>query len=250
MNAQIVLTPAEAKRLIAKAVVNLPSVRKALQHGIVAVGKGSTNAYVAEELLGCAIDKKRYVIGMRLPAKSDRSWIPEGRLSDIVLRNGQLVPNAAVTEIVKEMGRGDVLIKGANALEPSRRMAGIYVGHNMGGTIGATWGIAVARGVRMVIPVGLEKLVGSSMADLAAHFLAAEYDDDENVGFMPVTGEIITEIEALQSLCGVDALHTGSGGLGGAEGSTHFLLSGDREAVATAVRLVQAVQGEPPFASL
>lgn len=77
MHGQIVLTPAESKRLIARGVVASATVQAALHAGIVAVAKGTTNSYVVEEFLGKAIDKQRYVTGLRLPAKNDRSWIPK-----------------------------------------------------------------------------------------------------------------------------------------------------------------------------
>ena len=44
-----ILTVAESKRLIAKAVAQMPIVKNALENGMVIVIKGTTNAYVAEE---------------------------------------------------------------------------------------------------------------------------------------------------------------------------------------------------------
>lgn len=250
MHAQVVLTPAESKRLIARGVVASTTVQAALKAGIVAVGKGTTNSYVVEELLGKPIDKQRYVTGLRLPVKADRAWIPEGRLDDVVLKEGKPVDGATTTGIISQMTRGDVFVKGANAVEPSRKMAGIYLGHSAGGTIGAVCGTIAARGIRLVIPVGLEKLVCSSIADLAAQIQAAVYESGEQAGFMPVCGEIITEIEALQILHGVTAMHMGSGGVGGAEGSVHLLIEGDKENVSAAVAHIGQIQGEKPFAGL
>jgi hypothetical protein len=250
MNAQVVLTPAESKRLIARGVAAAPFVKRALAHGVVAIAKGTTNAYVVEEILGRPIDKQRYVTGLRLPAKSDMSWVPQGRLDDVVLKQGQVVPGAVVTEYITQMSRGDVFIKGANILDISRKEAGIYLGHNTGGTIGATWGTITARGIRLVIPVGLEKLSSSPVSRLARLMAAAEYEQGERVGLMPVTGEIITEIEALQFLYGVNAVQMGAGGVGGAEGSVHLLLEGEKAAIAAALAGIDEIQGEKPFAQL
>ena len=47
-----VLTPAESKRLIGKAVANLEEVKKAKTDDQILIGHGSTNVYVAEEILG------------------------------------------------------------------------------------------------------------------------------------------------------------------------------------------------------
>ena len=46
------LTPAESKRLIAKAVVRLPEVRHAWENGRIIIGNGTTTGFVAAELLG------------------------------------------------------------------------------------------------------------------------------------------------------------------------------------------------------
>ena len=58
MFTEVVLTVAESKRLIAKGVAGHPDVLTALSRGIVVVCKGTTNAYVVEELLG---DRKSVV---------------------------------------------------------------------------------------------------------------------------------------------------------------------------------------------
>ena len=53
----VVLTVSESKRLIAKGVANLDIVKKALERGMIAIAKGTTNGYVVEELLNKRIDK-------------------------------------------------------------------------------------------------------------------------------------------------------------------------------------------------
>jgi hypothetical protein len=55
MQALFTLTPSESKRLIAKAVAALPEVQEAREHGYLVIGRGSTNAYLIEELLGAPI---------------------------------------------------------------------------------------------------------------------------------------------------------------------------------------------------
>ena len=56
---QFYLTPAAGKRLIAKGVTALPAVRAALLQGTVVIVAGTTNGYVAEEVL--ASDRKSVV---------------------------------------------------------------------------------------------------------------------------------------------------------------------------------------------
>ena len=58
VSALVVLTSSESKRLVAKGVAALPEVRQALQEGFVIIGRGTTNAFVAEELTGGKIENK------------------------------------------------------------------------------------------------------------------------------------------------------------------------------------------------
>lgn len=249
--ASVVLTVAESKRLIAKGVAALQSVQRALKEGMIAIAKGTTNAYVVEELLGRTIDKPAYTTGLTMPRKTmHTSGLREQKLPDIVLKNGVPVEGMTVIEAVKHMGKGDVFIKGANALDYRRKTAGILIGHPEGGTIGATIGTIVARRIELVIPVGLEKLVYEDIETLSVKTRAP--DDElltETPTLMPVTGTIITEIEALKLLCDVEATLIASGGVAGAEGSVRLMIEGDSEKVKRALQLIESIQGEPPFVS-
>ena len=60
-------------------------------------------------------------------------------------------------------------------------------------------------------------------------------------------GRIITEIEALAVLAGVEALPMAAGGINGAEGATWFLAWGDEAMLDRCRAIVDSVQGEPPF---
>ena len=50
---QFLITPAGGKRLIAKALTSHPAIQSALESGTVAIIAGTTNGYVAEEVLAC-----------------------------------------------------------------------------------------------------------------------------------------------------------------------------------------------------
>ncbi|HAJ28233.1 MAG TPA: hypothetical protein DCG53_13490, partial [Syntrophus sp. (in: bacteria)] len=63
MQAMFTLTPAESKRLIGKGVAALPEIQHAQKNGYLLVGRGSTNAYILEELLGKKIKKEGYTAG-------------------------------------------------------------------------------------------------------------------------------------------------------------------------------------------
>jgi hypothetical protein len=251
VQADVVLTVAESKRLIAKGITRHPAVVHALREGIVCVAKGSTNAYVVEELTGQRIDKTQYMTGRTLPAKAALGGRFGGSIPDLILRKG--VPDKAVDSkgIVTEMGAGDVYLKGANALNYERRQAALLIGHPTGGTIGATIGCIVARRTKLIVPVGLEKSVPTDLRALAF----AIRDAGERAPGVPTLwplelAEIFTEIEALSALVpGLSVTPLAAGGLGGAEGSVRLLLDGAEATVAEAVRVVAGCQGEPAFIS-
>ncbi|MGD0953116.1 MAG: hypothetical protein ABR985_12115 [Methanotrichaceae archaeon] len=69
---QFVLTPAAGKRLIAKALVAHPAIQTALKSGTVAIIAGTTNGYVAEEILASigqseGFSRRRFFRGIILP---------------------------------------------------------------------------------------------------------------------------------------------------------------------------------------
>jgi len=245
MQASIVLTVAQGKRLIARAVANMPEVKRALVSGLVAIGRGTTNAYVAEEILGQTLPKGEYVAGRTLPPDTPGEWLGTGKHPDIVLRDGRLVDGLEVVDAVKEMQAGDIFIKGGNALNYDQQVVGILVGHPMGGTI-STYGALIARKVNLIIPIGLEKLVYEDINDLSRASRAGENHPGAPVtSLFPMTGAIVTEIEALQLLCGVDARLLAAGGVAGAEGAVWLLLEGAREQLDAALALHQELKNEP-----
>ena len=57
----------------------------------------------------------------------------------------------------------------------------------------------------------------------------------------------MTEIQALNSLFGVRAVHFASGGYGGAEGSVTLIVEGGDDDVNKCMNFVETVKGEPPL---
>ena len=56
------------------------------------------------------------------------------------------------------MTSNDVVIKGANAIDPDG-IAGVMLANPVGGTTGNITGPVMAKGINLVIPVGLEKSI-------------------------------------------------------------------------------------------
>ncbi len=250
MQTQISLTVAECKRLIAKGVAAYEPVTDALEKGCIALAKGSTNGYIYEELTGTKIDKRNYMTGRTVPA-NEANRVGElgfsSDIADLVLKDGKPVEGISATEALADMSEGDVFIKGANAVNYNLGQAALLIGHPTGGTIGAAIGTCVARRIRFLIPVGLEKDISSDLVHLAG----AVASTDERVGkkpaLLPFTGDIFTEIEALRVLANVDAVPLAAGGIGGAEGAMWFLVMGEADEVEKAREIIDSILGEPPF---
>jgi hypothetical protein len=251
MKAQVTLTVSESKRLIARGVAALDVVQDKMHQGMIMVSTGTTNAYVLEELLGERFDKRTYVTGRITPAGkagtgSPRPWPKENR-PDAVLRDGRLVPELDRYSAVKVMQAGDLFIKGANALNYERGLAGVWVGGEGGGTIGRTLGYIIARRLHLLLPVGLEKCLPYPIEQAATAVGAEDEELGSMVSLFPVWGQVFTEIESLRTLAGVEAIPCGAGGIAGAEGAVSLLLRGDGDAVRAAMGVVEEVQGEPAF---
>src|SRR3990172_3012543 len=90
VSAIVVLTPAESKRIIAKGVAVLPEVKHALTEGVVVISRGTTNAFVAEELVGVPVSKVDYAAGV-IARGELTTTPPETRLKPYILRPGKPV---------------------------------------------------------------------------------------------------------------------------------------------------------------
>lgn len=246
--AQITLTPTESKRLIAKAVAKLPEVQNALRNGVIIVAVGTTNAFVAEELLGRKIEREKFVAGVTLP-KGTCVLPPERRIKEIVISRGKAI-DAKMEDVLQEMTSGDVFIKGANALDPGW-IPGVFLASRTGGTVGKTLGVLLSRGVTLIVPVGLEKFIPSQVTDLAklAGVDKASFSTGVPLGIAPLLGKVITELEAIHILTGAEAAVLGKGGVSGAEGSVTILVRGTTQNLARIKQLLAAVKGEryPPI---
>jgi len=253
VRALFVLTPAESKRLIGKAVASLAEVKNALKQDKILIGHGSTNVYVAEEIMGPEFagwktDRNAYLSGL-IVRGTLCTTVANEKGPILLLNRGKVEPPAAtMSEMLRDFGRDSVFIKGASAVDVAGN-AGVFMAHPEGGTIGWSIGTILARGIRLIVPVGLEKLVPS--IDEAVSMCGQQtfdYCQGLKVGLMPLSGaKVISEIEALKLLSGVQSTHVASGGCGGAEGAVVLVAEGEKAAVENAIRLVESIKGEPPL---
>jgi len=251
---QFVLTPAAGKRLIGKAMVQHPAIIKALKKGTVVIIAGTTNGFVAEEILKSLgplkdFQRNHFYRGIILPPK--RPVTPEGRsmdeskfFGDVVIQNGKYRKNETIFGVVDNLREGDVILKGANAVNPSQRKAAVLIGAPNAGTIGASLPAVVGRRVKLILPVGLEKRVYEDIDELAATMNAPGAPGPR---LLPVPGEIFTELDAIELLSGAQASLVAAGGVSGAEGSIWLAVSGKSAQEKAAEALVNSIINEPAF---
>ena len=251
MKAQVTLTPAEGKRLIAKAISCMDSVQKAYQEGTLIIATSTTTAYVAEELMGKEINKGMFTAGV-VTKEGASITKADGRYKHYVFDKGAL-KECTTPELVPylaRMGPDDVMIKGANAIDPFGA-AGILLAGSGGGTIGTAWGHLIRNGAQLIIAAGLEKLVPGPL-DGVAPMMGTEAIDKAmgwKCGMMVVQGQIITEMEAMKHLFGVEVIPVAGGGIDGAEGCKIFLLGGPAKNVELAYEVLSEIKGEPKLST-
>lgn len=226
-------------------VAALPEVQDAMKSGMLVCATGTTNAYVLQELMGDRFDLRRYRSGITTPDAPEKNPKPAGEaIPDAVFRNGKLVKELNRMNAPEQMKKGDVYIKGANALDYVNQVAGVLIGGGSSGTLGAVMGNIIGKQITMIIPIGLEKLIYEDIDEL---YLYSKEPDFEGPALWPLKGLIITEIEALEILTGVQSTLYSAGGVAGAEGSVRLLIDGDDESVNEALALVKSIKGEPRY---
>jgi len=251
---QFFLTSSAGKCLIGKALSQHPEIRKKLDKGIVVIIAGTTNSYAAQEILSelgenSGFNRSRFFRGINLPPyykmnNSGRLADESGFHGDVIIQNGKWLKGQTVYDIIDKMEAGDIIMKGANALDMEHRRAAVLIGNNNGGTIIPIIQSMLGRRTRIIIPVGLEKRVYGDMDKLTA-----EINRPGSDGFrlMPLPGEVFTEIEALYMLTGIKAVLFAAGGVSGAEGGIYLYANGTPEQEASADSLVRTLAAEPPF---
>lgn len=242
---QFCVTTSMGKRLIGKAMVVHPDIKSVLQGGTLAIIAGTTNGYVAEEVLKSidqadSFSREGFRRGMTVAtgAKVARSEFP----GDVVIVDGRWERGKTIFDVSDDLNTGDVVLKGANAFDANGNPA-VQIGDPKGGTVFAALSAAVGRRVRLIVPVGLEKRVLEDVFSLAKRCNAP---DAEGPRLLPIPGDIFTELDAIKLLTGADACLIAAGGVYGAEGSSWLGVTGTKEQIQAAADLIRSVAHEPP----
>lgn len=256
MRIQVVLTPTEGKKLIAKGIRRMEKVKKALEEGLLAIHPSSTTFFLFEELTrtkppgvwvcGWVLPKGTCISGEVLDLQK-----AGGGMGDVLdfphtwlFRKGKFEAGVKLGQILNEMDANDVYIKAGNALDPQGNV-GVMLARWDGGTISRVIGASRGKGFEIVLGIGLEKLIPVPVKEAAKEAGARRMDHAIGVpvGLMPVDGTVVTEVQAIRLLTGAEAVPIGSGGLAGAEGSSTLVIKGEKEQVEKSLELVQSLKG-------
>ncbi len=248
-HALVVILPRESKRLLARAVIRLPEVRRVLESGWFVVSRGVTPSYIVEELTGETLAKQNCTAGIVTDGRL-ASTVEADRLGPWVFKDGKLSDVPADKALAQFTAR-DVSVKGANAIDADGNV-GVLAANEVGGTVGGIWPTIASRGCHWITPVSLERLILPSIPEAAratGNFLW-DLTMGSSVGLMPVViAMAVTEIQALEILTGVTAVHVASGGVVGSEGAVILALEGDRQTVENAFELVEQLKAEEELQS-
>jgi len=242
---QFCVTTSMGKRLIGKAIAGHPDIKTVLEKGTLGIIAGTTNGYVAEEILkslGQAEEFSR--IGFRRGmTRAPGATVASGKFPrDVIIVEGEWQKGKTIYDVEDSLKAGDIVLKGANAFDRHGHAA-VQIGHPKGGTIFVALTALVGRRVRLIVPVGLEKRVLEDVNLLAQRCNAL---GAEGPRLLPITGELFTEIDAIKLITGTDSCLLSAGGVYGAEGSYWLGISGTEERIQAAADLIKSVADEPP----
>ena len=229
--AGINLTVSESKRLIAKGFCNIPEVQERLKKGMIILTRGTTNTYIAEELVGLKAPHGSFLTG---------HFVPQGTKA--------LNKGVAPTEALKRLQEGDIVVKGGNLLNYHKKQAAVCIGAPDGGTTYRFLPYVGEGKAQLIIPIGLEKETSGDLSQYE-QVLALPH---EKLTFLPKihlfqTGRIFTEIEALKQIANVKVLPFGVGGVAGREGGISLAVIGTKGDVDKILQFIQTIQGERRF---
>jgi len=254
--AQVVLTPTESKRLLSKAVLNLPEIQRALSDGILILHPSSTTIFMLGELGLKLTDERIWVCGHVSPkglcmarpiidtVLEDRDYTAAKYPFDLIIRKGKLLPFKQPTlgPALEEMDSKDIYVKGVNAIDLEGN-AGVLLAEKRGGSLGLVLEKQKTKKFKIVIPVGLEKRIPIPIGDAIKAANKIEKAQGIPCAIWRLRGKLITEIEAFRQLCNVEAIPVSAGGLCGAEGAFVWVLQGEETNVQKAYRLCDQIRG-------
>lgn len=251
MKCQLVFNTWESRAFIAKTIINYSPLNSAIKEGVVAIGRGITNAFIVREILSITgnldfqIDLDNYVAGV----VDGSLWASnkETRTPEVAFYQGE----PKFEPVSQSIKKCDIVLKGANALGPDW-IAGVLCAHPTGGTIGSIYSTAIARGIPIIVPMSIEKMVPYPISEIIPNLggqNAIDYSRGLPVSLFPIIGgDIFTEIEAVESIASdVDVFPIGASGVYNGAGATIFELSGDKTEVEKILKIFKEIKETKPL---
>lgn len=258
MKAQIVLTAAESKKLLADAIVEMDVVKRACKKGLIVIHPSSSTWFILERLVK-EMPKGVWLVGMVVPRgmciegkmleHRKKDYLPQSsdfRLS-WALRDGKFEEGTPLSQLLEEMDENSIYIKGVRALD-SQGNVGVLHARAGGGTIGKVEIASKKKHFNILIPVGFEKLIPGTIREASKAVGMPEYIDYSmgiRVGLYPISRRnltVITEVDALRTLTGINATVISCGGLAGAEGAVVLLIEGDEDQVHKTLEIIDQIK--------
>lgn len=243
---QVFLSPAGGKRLIALALSRQQEVLKALEERTVVIVAGTTNAYLAQELLKLTGEKDFPLHGF-FRGIIRREAIPKdiARVSgDVVITHGVWQRGRTIHDVGDSLQEGDLIFKGANAVDLQSGEAAVLAGNPTSGTMGVIYRAVVGRRARLITPVGVEKRVDGPISTLCALCNAPGAVGER---LAPSFGTVFTELDAIRSLSGTEPHLVAAGGVCGCEGGAFFQCTGSEEQIIALREWIARANREPVF---
>ncbi len=252
MQAMVTLSSEESKRLIAKAVAASAPVQKALKEGVIGFSLCTSAGYVVQELVGeDTVNPAVYASGFIYSGGS--CGMPDKRQSRLlVLEKGRQhwlnFREENITKFIDRMGHNDVIVKSGNLMDPSGAV-GVLLASPNGGEAGRYLPHILAKGIRLIVPMTLNKTVPTALSDILPYMGISKFHRDRvhgmSCGMLSLPGDVVTEIEAFRALYNVKAVPAAMDGPGSGAGSVTLVLSGDDNNVEAAWQAVNDIKGEP-----
>ena len=132
---EFMLTVEAGKRLIARGLLADAQFQRALYEKKVLIVAGTTNGYVAEAVLHALgeahpFDRQAFRRGVTV---APGAKLPDGTMEgDLLIDHGRAVFGRDIFDVGPELQPGDVILKGANAVNLSLGEAGVLIGHPQG----------------------------------------------------------------------------------------------------------------------
>jgi hypothetical protein len=238
------LSVAESKRLIAKGITVHPLVRQKLKSGMIIITRGSTNTYIAEELVQLQAPRGKFVTGN---ISNDTINMGDDKISEIVIIDGRQT-EMPFKEALAALNIDDIIFKGGNLLNCERKQVAVTVGAADGGTTARIQPYSAKGPARLIVPIGLEKEVWGDLNDYVK-ILTSDIKREGIVQSLVLheNAEIFTEIEAIKLFGDVKIIPFAAGGIAGSEGSISLVICGKPEEVKKVMAVITEIKGEPAF---